>query len=74
MPSSKPPLIVRALDGVTGPEVELKTMLVPLDGSTMEEGAMSHVVSLAKALNLNVYLVRVVASLGEYQQYMAYRM
>ncbi len=71
--TANPLLIVRSLDGVTEPDVELKTVLVPLDGSTMAEGALSHVVPLAKALSLKVYLVRVEASLGEYQEYMAYR-
>lgn len=44
----------------------LKTVIVPLDGSLLAERILYHVNPLAKALDLNVKLVRVVPSLANY--------
>lgn len=58
--ADKPMLVVRSREEKGySPEVELKTVVVPLDGSAEAEQVLPHVVTLAKALNLNVYLVRV---------------
>ena len=58
--ASAPVLAIRPRDGKTPvPEVELKHVIVPLDGSLLAEQVLPHVVSLAKALGLTVTLLRV---------------
>lgn len=58
--ATNPLLLVRGAEGfkVTG-ETELKTVLVPLDGSELAELALPHAAELAKELLLKVVLVRV---------------
>ena len=52
--------MIRPRDGETPvPEAELKYVIVPLDGSPLAEQVLPHVVSLAKALDLTVTLLRV---------------
>jgi len=53
-------LIVRPAEGDTSGMAELKTMLVPLDGSQLAEKVLPTVAELALKLNLEVVLVRVV--------------
>ncbi len=58
--SSVPLLVVRAQDeeGPTN-EVRLTSVIVPLDGSSLAEQSLPHVVALVQALDLTVHLVRV---------------
>jgi nucleotide-binding universal stress UspA family protein len=63
--------MVRAYDQENPPEaVNLQTIIVPLDGSSLAEQALTHAVSLTRALKLRVLLVRVTPSLGEYHRYL----
>ena len=58
--TSVPVLVLRPRDGeATVPEAELKHVIVPLDGSSLAEQVLPHVVFLAKALGLTVTLLRV---------------
>jgi nucleotide-binding universal stress UspA family protein len=52
-------LLVRASEGgsVDG-EAVLKTVVIPLDGSELAEGVLSHVLDLTKKINLDVILMR----------------
>ena len=64
--TTNPLLMVRAYDQENPPEaVNLQTIIVPLDGSSLAEQALPHAVSLAKALKLRVLLVRVTPSLED---------
>ena len=54
--------LVRATDqGKTDGEAALKTVIVPLDGSTIAEQALPHVVALAARMQLQVVLIRAYA-------------
>ena len=55
-----PLLVVRAQEGHAPPEVRLKTMIVPLDGSSLATEILSYLVPLIKALGLGVVLTRAV--------------
>jgi nucleotide-binding universal stress UspA family protein len=69
--TTNPLLMVRAYDQENPPEaVNLQTIIVPLDGSSLAEQVLPHAASLARALKLRVLLVRVTPSLGEYQRYL----
>ena len=58
--SSAPLLVVRSQDaGAPANEVRLTSVIVPLDGSSLAEQSLPHVVALAQALDLSVNLVRV---------------
>jgi nucleotide-binding universal stress UspA family protein len=68
--ANNPLLIVRAYDRENPPEaVKFQTIIVPLDGSSIAEQVLAHVISLARALRLRVLLVRATPSLGEYHRY-----
>ena len=55
-------LLVRANDGgKTDGEAALKTVIVPLDGSTLAEQVLPYVVELAKKINLSLALMRAYA-------------
>ena len=55
-----PLLVVRATDGKDAPTPsELTSIIVPLDGSGLAEQSLSQATDLAKAMKLNVILVRV---------------
>jgi nucleotide-binding universal stress UspA family protein len=55
-------LLVRGSDeGKTDGEAALKTVIVPLDGSTIAEQALPHVVALAARMQLQVVLIRAYA-------------
>ena len=53
-------------------EVELKQIILPLDGSRFAEQALSHAVTLAGPRNLPVLLTGVTPMVGDYGNYMAY--
>jgi nucleotide-binding universal stress UspA family protein len=64
--TTNPLLMVRAYDQENPPEaVNLQTIIVPLDGSSLAEQVLPHAVSLARALKLRVLLVRVTPSLED---------
>lgn len=59
--TSSPLLIVRSREEeVIKPRVRMTDCTVPLDGSSLAEQVLPHVVSLASALSLKVLLVRVI--------------
>ncbi|MFH1142066.1 MAG: universal stress protein [Chloroflexota bacterium] len=51
-------------------EPKLTTLLVPLDGSTVAEQVLPHVVELGKGLGISVVLVRVTWSLADYYSHL----
>lgn len=58
--AKNPVLLIRPVEkGNPIEPIKLKTLLVPLDGSGLAEKVLPHVVALAKALHLEVNLVRV---------------
>jgi nucleotide-binding universal stress UspA family protein len=60
--SSNPVLLVKATEPiVTEGEAPLTSVVVPLDGSDLAEGVLPTVTELAKALDLEVFLVRAYA-------------
>jgi nucleotide-binding universal stress UspA family protein len=59
--AENPLLLIRPQESGAAAEVKLKTVIVPLDGSTLAESVLPHVISLARALALEVNLVRVYA-------------
>lgn len=62
-----PILVVRAQEKkVTPPKVNFKSLVVPLDGSETAEIALSTGSNLAKAIKLQVTLVRVVPTIASY--------
>jgi nucleotide-binding universal stress UspA family protein len=68
--TTTPLLIVRSSEPPNPvSEVQLKTVIVPLDGSVLAEQVLLHVATLAKALDLAVKLVRVHPSVEEYSRY-----
>ena len=68
--TTTPLLIVRSSEPPNPvSEVQLKTMIVPLDGSVLAEQVLLHVAILAKVLDLEVKLVRVHPSVEEYSRY-----
>lgn len=56
--SRNPLLVVRAKEGNPPPEARLRTMIVPLDGSSLATEILSYLVPLIKALGLGVVLAR----------------
>jgi nucleotide-binding universal stress UspA family protein len=55
-----PLLVVRAAEGEDAlPPSKLTSIIVPLDGSDLAEQSLSHATELAKAMKLNMILVRV---------------
>ncbi|HZA22580.1 MAG TPA: universal stress protein [Dehalococcoidia bacterium] len=68
--TTTPLLIVRSSEPPNPvSEVQLKTVIVPLDGSVLAEQVLPHIATLAKALGLEVKLVRVHPSVEEYSRY-----
>lgn len=58
--TNAPLLVVRASEEESAaPPAELTSIIVPLDGSLLAEESLSHATGLAKAMKLNVILVRV---------------
>ncbi len=71
--TTNPMLVVRSKEQkASTPEVKLKTVIVPLDGSSLAEQALPHVVALAKALTLDVIPVQVTPRVGDYYLYMEF--
>lgn len=65
--ASSPLLVVRPVEPETGEqEVDLQTIIVPLDGSVVAEQVIPHVVALARPLDLGVILVRVTLPIEDY--------
>ncbi len=68
--ATNPLLITHAHEeGTDSSDVNLKNLIVPLDGSPLADQVLPHVEALAPALGLNVILVRVTASSDEYYRY-----
>ena len=65
-----PLLIVRPEDGDPTTEANIRTIIVPLDGSAMAEQVLPHVMIVAKALDCKISLIRVTPSRAEYMSYM----
>ncbi|HEU0021975.1 MAG TPA: universal stress protein [Dehalococcoidia bacterium] len=62
--------IIRSQEDLSLSREGLKTIVVPLDGSTVAEQILPHVVFLAKSLGLHLKLVRARPALEEYQHYL----
>jgi nucleotide-binding universal stress UspA family protein len=68
--TSNPMLIVRSQDPENfSQDVNLTSLLVPLDGSALAERVLPLAAILAKALGLRVTLLRATPSIGDYYQY-----
>ncbi len=73
--TTSPMLITNAReDAQDAPELHLKNVIVPLDGSPLAEQVLPYAIPLAKAHGLNVVLVRVTPSAEEYRRYMNQQM
>ncbi len=71
--TASPMLVVRSGDAGNGPaEANLKTAIVPLDGSPLAEQVLPYLTPLAKALGLKVVLVRVIPPEGLHFGYKDY--
>jgi len=63
--SNNPVLVVRAREGeVTSAAPKLKQVVLPLDGSERSAEALDHAVTLAKALNVGVTLLRSISPMA----------
>ena len=63
--TTTPLLVVRCREEeAPTPDVTLKTVIVPLDGSEMAEQVLPHVVSLARDMALKVLLLRVIPTMA----------
>jgi nucleotide-binding universal stress UspA family protein len=62
--------IIRSQPDISSNAEGLKTIVVPLDGSTVAEQILPHAVFLAKSLGLHLTLVRARPAMQEYQHYM----
>ncbi len=56
--TTNPLLIVRSQEGTQASEIELRSIIVPLDGSPLSEEVLPHIGPLAKAFGAEVTLVR----------------
>ena len=65
-----PLLIVRPEDGDSTTAANIRTIIVPLDGSSLAEQVLPHVMTVAKALDCKISLIRVTPSRAEYMSYM----
>lgn len=71
--TTSPLLIVRSHRPASpAPDATLQAAILPLDGSTLAEKVLPHAVSLARALELKVTLLRVIPPTGQYYIDMAY--
>ncbi|MDA1128526.1 MAG: universal stress protein [Chloroflexi bacterium] len=70
--TANPLLIIHSREGDAegDAEVSLKNVIVPLDGSTMAEQILPHMVPVAQSLRLNVILTRVTPSIESYYRFM----
>ena len=76
--ADNPLLVIRSYDPEPEPEpeadaatVKLANIIVPLDGSALAEQVLPHVTEIAKALSLNVILIRVSPTSAEYYSHFA---
>ena len=70
-----PMLIIRSRGHrKVAPDLRLTSLVVPLDGSPMAEQVLPHAVALAKAMFLNIILVRVTPSVTVYLREMEHPM
>ena len=65
-----PMLLVRSAGGAPAEQVEIKTVLTPLDGSDLSELSLEHAAIMATALQARVMLLAVVPGPEIYRQYM----
>ncbi|MBI4298543.1 MAG: universal stress protein [Chloroflexi bacterium] len=71
--TDKPLLLVRAKEEKAPTlNVNLRTLVVPLDGSPLAEEILPHAAALAKALSLNVVLLNVIPDPKIYYDYVNY--
>ena len=69
--ATNPLLIVRSREKeIYTPDVELREVIVPLDGSDLAEKVLPHVAAIAKSLDLAVTLVRVTPPVGSFYGHM----
>ncbi len=69
--TTNPMLVIRSYEEDSAPHnVKLEKLIVPLDGSRVAEQILPHAIAVAKALRLDVYLIRSIPSSGEYHRYM----
>ncbi|MDA0263267.1 MAG: universal stress protein [Chloroflexi bacterium] len=72
--AKNPMLIVRGRHaGDPEPDEELKTIIVPVDGSSLAEQVLPHVAALANGLNLKVILLRAAATPEEFSTQTGYQ-
>ena len=65
--TTRPMLIIRSRgEGEVARDVKLTSLVAPVDGSPMAEQILPHAMALAKALFLNIILVRVTPSVTDY--------
>lgn len=62
--------VIRSQQGISTDAEDLKTIVVPLDGSPIAEQILPHVVFLSKSLDLDLKLVRARPSMQDYEHYM----
>ena len=72
--TKNPMLIVHGRqEGEPEPDTNLETIIVPVDGSSLSEQVIPDVAALAKAMNLKVILLRVVATAEEFSAQTGYQ-
>ena len=70
--AANPLLVIRSQEPDAGAApAKLSNVIVPLDGSKLAEEVLPHVVPIAKALSLNVILIRTVPTGAEYYSHFA---
>ena len=72
--TSSPMLITHSKEGGSSANASLKSMIIPLDGSSLTEQILPHATQVAKAFGLNVILVRSNPSADEYYRFMDHSM
>ena len=71
--STKNPMLIVRGNQVGEPDTNLETIIVPVDGSSLAEQVIPDVAALAKAMNLKVTLLRVVATAEEFSAQTGYQ-
>ena len=71
--STKNPMLIVRGNQVGEPDTNLETIIVPVDGSSLSEQVIPDVAALAKAMNLKVTLLRVVATAEEFSAQTGYQ-
>jgi nucleotide-binding universal stress UspA family protein len=71
--AANPLLIVRSSDDPpAASDIAIQSIMAPLDGSSLAEQVLPHVVHLAKSLNLGVILLRATPAAADYYRFMDY--